>query len=82
VKALTIRNVDSQLAEALRREVRRRGTSLNQTVLDLLRATLMVGGQSRQNGLESLAGSWSQQEHDEFSKATESFDQIDDELWR
>ena len=42
MKALTIRNVDARLARALERETARRGTSLNETVLDLLRRGLGV----------------------------------------
>lgn len=82
MKALTIRNVDPRLASALEREVKRRGTSLNQTVLDLLRATLGVGDEPCRNGLEKLAGSWSEQQYETFSEATEPFGEIDDELWR
>jgi hypothetical protein len=37
MKALTIRNLPPALAEALDREKHRRGQSLNQTVIDLLR---------------------------------------------
>jgi hypothetical protein len=83
VKTLTIRNVDRQLAGALARETKRRGTSLNQTVLDLLRRAVGVDPSGpRTNGLEKLAGTWSQQEFEEFDAHTEMFERIDPELWR
>jgi hypothetical protein len=82
MKALTVRSVDPQLARALERERRRRGTSLNQTVLELLRAALGLGEAERSNGLRSLAGSWSETELAEFEAATAVFEQIDAELWR
>jgi hypothetical protein len=83
VKALTIRHVDPALARALERERKRRGTSLNETVLDVLRRSLgVVPGERRSNGLRDLAGTWSAREQQEFERATAVFDQIDPELWR
>jgi len=82
VKALTIRYVDPQLARALQAEKKRRGTSLNQTVLDLLRHALGVDSErGRSNGLGKLAGDWSAAELADFEKATAAFDQVDEELW-
>ena len=82
MKTLTVRNVDARLACALEREVRKRGTSLNQTVLDLLRDSLGVGAVAPpSNGLEKLAGTWSQQDLEEFDANTAIFEQIDPELW-
>ena len=82
VKANTIRYVDQRLARALQAEKRRRGTSLNRTVLDLLRHTLGVDvDDGRSNGLHELAGTWSDVELAEFEEATAAFEQVDEELW-
>jgi hypothetical protein len=79
---MTVRNVDARLARALEREALKRGTSLNQTVLDLLRDALGVGVVALpSNGLEKLAGTWSQKDFEEFEVSTATFDQIDPELW-
>ena len=61
MKTLTIRNVPEDLHEALQRERSRRGSSLNQTVVDLLRQRLGVG-MTRSNGLGKLAGGWTDEE--------------------
>jgi plasmid stability protein len=83
MKALTIRNVDPKLARALESETNRRGTSLNQTVLDLLRRALGVeAGTRRSNGLRELAGSWSARELAEFESRVAIFERVDAELWR
>lgn len=83
MKALSIRNVDAQLAKALARETKRRNTSINQTVLDVLRRGLGIDGSSpRTNGLEKLAGKWTAQEFQEFEANVAMFDRIDPELWR
>ncbi|HEX7843066.1 MAG TPA: hypothetical protein VF469_36585 [Kofleriaceae bacterium] len=83
MKALTIRKVDPRLAAALTRETRRRGTSLNQTVLDLLRRGLgMDTSAPHTNGLEKFAGTWTAEEFEEFEFNVAMFDKIDPELWR
>lgn len=80
IKALTIRNVPPGLAEALELEKRRRGKSLNQTVIDLLGQGLGTQG-ARSNGLGGLGGGWSEDEFRDFEKATAPFEAIDQELW-
>jgi hypothetical protein len=83
MKALTVRNVDAKLASALTRETKRRGTSLNQTVLDVLRRGLGIDASvPRTNGLEKLAGRWTAQEFAEFETNVAMFEHIDPELWR
>lgn len=81
IKALTIRNLPPDLAEALEREKRQRGTSLNQTVIDLLGKGLGVQG-TRSNGLGRLSGGWSEEEFRSFEQATAPFEAVDEELWR
>jgi hypothetical protein len=78
---LTLRNVPPEVARSLRREARRRGTSLNQTAVDLLRAGLGVS-LPRSNGLRRLAGSWSEEELENFSASVAPTEAVDEELWR
>lgn len=80
MKHLTVRNLPAPLAEALERERRRRGRSLNQTVIELLAQGLGVGT-PRSNGLGRMAGSWSQEEVEDFERAVQPFGKIDPELW-
>jgi len=81
LKTLTIRNLPPEVAEALEREKKRRGESLNQTVIDLLGQGLGVGN-ARSNGLARLAGSWTEAELRRFEEAVAPFEAIDPELWR
>jgi hypothetical protein len=78
---LTIRNLPADLSAALEREKRRRGVSLNQTVIDLLQLSLGVRG-PRRNGLSRLAGTWSHAEYRDFVKRIESLNEIDEEMWK
>lgn len=80
---LTVRDLSSELARALKAEARRRGTSLNQTVKDLLgRALGLDPASTYDNGLGALAGTWSSQDLAEFEAATAGFEAVDDELWQ
>ena len=68
---------------ALEAEKRRRGTSLNRTVIDLLGQGLGVApGETRRNGLRLLSGTWTAKEQAEFEKAIAITEQVDEELWR
>jgi hypothetical protein len=83
MKYLTIRNVSPELATALEEAKRGRGTSLNRTVLDLLEQALGVGvGRRRSNGLAALAGTWSEEEFEQFEAAVEDQERVDEELWQ
>ena len=83
MKAISIRNVDAKLANALERESSRRSASLNETVLQLLRQALGVDTTARRsNGLGKLAGGWTAREFDAFEANTQPFAQIDEGLWR
>lgn len=80
---LTVRNVSPDVARALEAERRRRGATLNQTVLDLLRHALgLEKGAVATNGLERFGGRWTDEDIAEFERATEVFERIDDEVWR
>ena len=83
MKTMTIRNVSTELAAALETEKRRRGLSLNRTVLSLMQEALGISsGGSRSNGLRRLAGSWSEDEFRNFEQAVAPFAEIDENLWR
>ena len=90
MKQATIRGIDGPLERRLREEAHRRGLSLNRTVLMLLRQATGLAKTAEQGerrprrftDLDHLAGTWSDAQADEFDKAVEVFEQIDEELWR
>jgi hypothetical protein len=83
MKALTIREVDAQLARALENEKKRRGASLNQTVLQLLRQALGLDSPgTRSNSLAKLSGTWSEEDLSRFERDTVVFEQVDAEIWK
>jgi plasmid stability protein len=85
VSALTIRGLDEATSERLKHEAALRGTSVNTLVKHLLRVGLGLDRRSprrRHGDLDALAGTWSEQEAEEFARAVEPFERVDPELWR
>lgn len=82
MSTMTIRNVSAELAAALEEEKRRRGLSLNRTVLALIEESLGVNGNIRSNGLGRLAGTWSEDRFRQFEESVTPFGEVDSELWR
>ena len=83
MKTMTIRRVSTELAAALEAEKRRRGLSLNRTVLSLIEEALGIsGGKARSNGLRGLAGTWSEDEFKRLEEAVAPLGEIDGELWK
>lgn len=82
MRHLTIRNIPSEVAEALEKQKDQSRTSLNQTVIDLLGQALGTGKGAKSNGLAALAGTWTEEDHARFEAAIAVTEQIDEELWR
>ena len=79
---MTIREVSEELAAALETEKRRRGLSLDRTVLSLIEEALGISeGKPRSNGLSRLAGTWSEDEFRRFEDAVAPLGEIDRDLW-
>jgi plasmid stability protein len=79
---LTLRKVPKEILSKLRREAKRHGISMNKFAAGLLARSLGLDPKSKDNGLGALSGSWSEEEFQEFSKATRSFSTPDPELWK
>jgi hypothetical protein len=81
MRYLTVHDIPTDIAKALRTETRRREKSLNQTVIERLRQSLGLSWDSRgTNGLEKLTGTWSQEEFDHFERATAVFERVDSKI--
>lgn len=80
---LTVRNVPDDVAAQLERVRKRRGTSLNQTVVDTLRKGLGLGVGKKSNGIASLAGKWTKADFADLERTiAETFETVDEDLWR
>ena len=83
MRHLTVRNVPEHIARALGTEKEARGTSLNQTVIDVLEKGLGFDRDGRRsNGLARFSGGWTAEDLDQFEQATKPFGEIDSDLWK
>jgi hypothetical protein len=84
---VTLRGVDEKTGNILTTEARRRGKSVNRTVLELLREAM---GQADERGLgrptfddlDHLAGTWSAEDAAELLAAAGEHRAVDGGLWR
>ena len=90
MKQTTLRDIDPALERRLREEARRRGLSLNRTVLLLLRQAIGLirpsepepSGPGRFTDLDHLAGTWSKADAEAFDRVIEGVRRIDKEMWK
>ncbi|MBS3764158.1 MAG: hypothetical protein KGZ25_12740 [Planctomycetes bacterium] len=84
MKRLTLRGIDADLEEALGKQSEEWSTSLNSTILRLLKkATGQADKKFQRNhhDLDDLAGTWDEEEKAEFDEAVAPFSRIDGEMW-
>lgn len=83
---ISLRGLDDNTAKRLKSEARRRGLSVNTFVIQLIRQGIGLrkpeNRQETHHDLDSLAGTWSEDEVSTFLKAVADFEQIDEALWR
>ena len=87
MKAVTLRSLPPNVAEAIRKEANRKGMSLNKAVISLLANRMGVrekkkSRQTRHHERDDLAGSWSKKEAAEFEKSLAAQRTIDLDLWK
>jgi hypothetical protein len=76
----TIRNIPPGLDRAIKARAQRRGTSVNQVVVEALSQSLEQSIKRRQ--LRNMPGEWSKKEAAQFDEFLSSIRVIDDELWK
>lgn len=82
---MTLRGVDDTIAAVLKEKARQEETSVNAVMLRILRESLGIDKKKRSavyNDLDSLAGTWSSQESDDFLRATAVFEKVDEDMWK
>jgi len=84
MKTLTIRNIDDELSNILKLKAKGSGKSINSLILNILNQATGLSKKKftkEYDDLDSLAGTWSVNEFNEFEKNTSSFNNIDKEMW-
>ena len=81
---MTLRGIDEPLAQTLKELARNQGVSLNTLALRLIREATGVDKRKRtlvHHDLDTLAGTWSEEDELSFQVATRSLETIDEEMW-
>ncbi|MBI2337311.1 MAG: hypothetical protein HYU97_11185 [Deltaproteobacteria bacterium] len=80
---LTLRQIPKAVQTNLKILTKHTGKSLNKTVIGLLEKALGTeAGSSKKRDLSALAGTWNHKEANQFLKNTQSFEAIDEEIWK
>ena len=82
--AMTLRGLNKEEAQWLREEARRNEISLNALLLRLVREGAGLAKRPRLrrcNDLDTLAGTWTEEQAAAFYEALEDTEQIDPEMW-
>ena len=85
MKTITLRGIDDETATILKKRAKHSNTSVNATVLNLIRKSIGLEKKKRTrvyNDLNDLAGGWSKEEEQDFNERMRSFTKIDEELWK
>lgn len=77
---LSLRGLDGATLARMRSRARRLKVSVNRLIVDTLQQHYAAAPKSN-DVLASLAGSWTQEEADEFDAATRQFSEVDPALW-
>jgi hypothetical protein len=85
-KSIVINNLDEATANWIDEEAKKRGTDKEAVALHLIRKGIECehGHVALQtfDDLDSLAGTWSEEQATEFMEAIAYFDQVDEKLWQ
>ena len=81
---ITIRGMDPEMEQEIRRMARKSGKSLNRVIIDILdrHTGKKKVRKAPAESLKKLAGGWSEKDAVNFHEAIKSCEQIDEELWR
>jgi len=79
---MSIRGLDDQALARLKGQAAQEGSSLNSLVLRLIQGTSVQPSTLKKfDDLNALAGTWSDEEAQEFERNTAAFAEVDAALW-
>ncbi|MFW6138403.1 MAG: FitA-like ribbon-helix-helix domain-containing protein [Spirochaetota bacterium] len=83
MKNITVRGIDKETEESLKKASKQMGTSMNQAVIMFLKKALGLNKKhfTVYHDLDFLAGTWNEEEMEAFTKGTKPFEIIDKEMW-
>ncbi|HST21821.1 MAG TPA: hypothetical protein VLR90_11920 [Blastocatellia bacterium] len=82
---ITIQDIDDATAKWLSEEAKRRGVNVESLIVELIHKGIGVEREGMPlksyHDLDSLAGTWNEEQEAEFLNAVSDFEQLDEKLW-
>lgn len=85
MKAMTIRGLEPETVEILKKKAKVQGKSVNQLVVEIIKNYLGIDRKKylkEYSDLDHLFGSWSEAEYQRFQEKLAEVRRIDRELWQ
>jgi ribosomal protein S24E len=86
MKSMTVRGIDSVLAQKLSRAAKEQGKSVNQLVVETIQKSFGINREKRvsrvYDDLDTLFGRWSQDELETIQGTIDQQRTIDEEIWK
>lgn len=83
---INIRGLDDAVHQRLKSKARKKGLSLNTLIVKYLRQEVGLETPEKKNPthheLDTLAGTWSKKDVQDFQKAVSAFATIDESIWK
>jgi DNA-binding ferritin-like protein (Dps family) len=83
--AITVRNLPPEVARAIRAKAKRERLSVNKAVVKLLEEATGAAKRAEpvlHHDLDRFAGTWSQEEYDQFMESLREQRAIEPEMWK
>ena len=85
MKTLTIRGLDKTTTDAIKKCAKKTNLSINKWSLSQIKKAAGIDKKEAfviYHDLDSLSGTWTEDEYNEFIRNTEQFDKPDSEMWK
>ena len=85
MKTLTIRGIDAELSDKIKETATKSGESINKLILRVLTSALGLGEKQVfpiYHDLDHLAGTWTNEDGEEFHNSIRALNEVDPELWQ
>ncbi len=81
MQQITIRGIDPEIEQEIRRKANESKTSINQVIKEIIHKQFRPS-ESPASSLKQLSGGWTREQAAEFESAIKSCEQIDEEMWK
>ena len=82
--SICLRGIDNEVKQQLKEQAAQAGISVNALLLKYIHRGVGIpsGDRKIHHDLDSLAGTWTDKQLQEFLQSTSQFEKIDEEMWK